>query len=109
MGEKKTIEVLVFRKQNQRNSIKFSEIDIEIEDNDIIQGGYEEPEYRSDGGHDGYFYLEIYRSRIETDNEYNERVENEKIQQKELKKQRFERYIDLRKEFEVADPIINTD
>ena len=76
---KKIIITIAFEKQAD-HPITFEEIDIELQDGDIINAGYEEPFYGSDSGHDGYFYLHIERKREETDEEEKEREKIEKLE-----------------------------
>ena len=96
---KKIIITIAFEKQAD-HPITFEEIDIELQDGDIINAGYEEPFYGSDSGHDGYFYLHIERKREETDEEEKEREEEIAQMQELLRKRRYENYLKLKKEFE---------
>lgn len=67
---------------------------------DVVQISYEYPEYTSDGGSEGGWFISVERTRIETDDEFQIRVEENKKFMKDLKKKRYKRYLDLKKEFE---------
>jgi hypothetical protein len=97
---KKIIETVVFNKISYKEPIKFSEIDIELQPDDIILQNHEEEYHGSDSGHDAHWSMTIYRDRLETDEEYEKRLEETKTLQKELKEKRYERYLELKEEFE---------
>jgi hypothetical protein len=95
----KTKEVL--REQRQREPIFYKDIkNFKFEDDDIILSGYREAEEYSDSSHEGYYYFYVKREVIETDREFEERVESTKIEKERLIKNRYERYLQLKKEFE---------
>ncbi|HUU87406.1 MAG TPA: NAD(+) synthase [Candidatus Glassbacteria bacterium] len=67
---------------------------------DVISVSYEEEEYRSDGGSPAGWYISVQRTRIETDEEFEKRVKENKEILERLKEGRYQRYLDLKKEFE---------
>jgi len=97
--EKKIITKTVFQKHGE-HPIKFSEINIELEPNDLIDAGYEEPFYGGDSGHDGYHHLTVTRRVEETDEEAKIRIEREVILKEDLRKRRYQNYIKLKNEFD---------
>jgi hypothetical protein len=73
---------------------------IQFEDDDRIRISYEEPYYSEDISNDGEWQIEVKREIEETDEEYEKRMSNKKMTDKFLKKQRYESYLRLKKEFE---------
>lgn len=74
--------------------------DIQFEDDDRIRISYEEPFYSENNSHDGGWVIEVEREMEETDEEYERRMSNKRMTDEILKKQRYESYIKLKKEFE---------
>jgi hypothetical protein len=68
----------------------------EYQDDDLIQVEYAEDE----NSYDGEWLILIKRERIESDEEYNERMKHHKKFLENSKKQRYERYLKLKEEFE---------
>lgn len=97
---KKRITDTIFHKINYHSPIKVSDINIDLHPDDIIFAGFEESEYRSDGGMDAHYFMEIKRERDETEIEYNERLIKEEKQRQYMKEQRFKQYLKLKSEFE---------
>lgn len=64
--------------------------DFQFEDDDIISIGYE----------DGFYYCRVERMVEETDEEYEDRMERKRNSESMLKKNRYEQYLRLKKEFE---------
>ncbi len=64
----------------------------EYQDDDLINIGYE----LEDGG----WIISIERERLETDDEYNERMKHHEKFLENSKKQRYEIYLKLKEEFE---------
>jgi len=69
---------------------------IDFQDDDIIDIEYIEPTSEDNG----YFYVEVFRMIEETDAEYQERLKTMAETKKMLEKNRYERYLELKKEFE---------
>jgi hypothetical protein len=82
----------VGKKQPRWKDLKHSE----YQDDDLIYVGYEEDEY----GNDCEWFISIERERLETDEEYNERMKRNERFLGDSKKQRYERYLKLKEEFE---------
>lgn len=73
---------------------------IQFEDDDRIQISYEESYHSENISNDGGWYIEVEREIEETDEEYEKRMENKRWGDEILKKQRYENYLRLKKEFE---------
>ena len=94
--EKIKIRKKIFAK-NCNNYITWKDLKhIEFQDDDIIDIEYVE----SSDGTDGYLYVEVFQMIVETDEEFQKRIESTESAQKLLKKNRYERYLELKKEFE---------
>lgn len=103
--EKKFITETIFRKQNDHNPIKFGEIDIELKPDDVIHAGHDEGYYSENNSWDAHYYLEVQRDRLETDEEFEKRKEDDEFFKKDLRKRRYENYLKLKKEFENDDQV----
>lgn len=79
--------------------IRFSDLPKNIQENDIIDIHREEEFYSENDSYNAYTELIIIREREETDEEYKKRIDNNENRKKELKKQRYEKYLELKKEF----------
>ncbi len=73
---------------------------IQFEDDDRIRISYEEPYYSENSSDDGGWHIEVEREMEETDEEYEKRMEVKRWTDEILKKQRYENYLRLKKEFE---------
>jgi hypothetical protein len=71
-----------------------------LEDNDIIECGYDEGYDSSDSGMDPNYFLDITRIRLETDTEFDNRKARAIEAQENNKKRRYENYLKLKEEFE---------
>ena len=71
-----------------------------FEDNDKINIGWEEPYYSENNSYDGFYYCRVERMVEETDEEYENRMERKRSSESILKKNRYEQYLKLKKEFE---------
>jgi hypothetical protein len=74
--------------------------DIQFEDDDRIRVSYEEPYHSENSSDDGGWHIEVEREIEETDEEYEKRMEVKRWTDEILKKQRYENYLRLKKEFE---------
>jgi hypothetical protein len=83
----------VGKKQPRWKDLKHSE----YQDDDLIYVGYEEDGY----GNVGEWIISIERERLETDEEYNERMERHERFLEDSKKRRYENYLKLKEEFEL--------
>jgi hypothetical protein len=79
----------VGKKQPRWKDLKHSE----YQDDDLIHIGY-------DDNYDGGWFVSIERERLETDEEYNERMERHERFLEDSKKRRYENYLKLKEEFE---------
>ena len=83
------------------NPITWKDIkDFQFEDDDIIGIGYEEGHYSESNSWGGYYYYCVERMVEETDEEYEDRMERKRSTESILKKNRYEQYLKLKKEFE---------
>jgi hypothetical protein len=83
------------------NPITWKDIkDFQFEDDDIISIGYEEAFYSKNNSWDGFYYCRVERMVEETDEEYEDRMERKRNSESMLKKNRYEQYLKLKKEFE---------
>jgi hypothetical protein len=73
---------------------------IQFEDDDRIRVSYEEPYHYENESSDGGWVIEVEREIEETDEEYERRMKNKKVTDEILKRQRYENYLRLKKEFE---------
>ena len=74
--------------------------DFQFEDDDIVSIGWEEPYYSENNSYDGFYYCTVIRMVEETDEEYENRMEIKRNTDSILKKNRYEQYLKLKKEFE---------
>ena len=74
--------------------------DFQFEDDDIVSIGWEEPYYSENNSWDGFYYCRVERMVEETDEEYEDRMERKRNSESMLKKNRYEQYLKLKKEFE---------
>jgi len=87
--------------QSKDDPIQWKDIKhLDLQDDDIIYACYEEAFYSENESWEAHFYCEIIRTRLETDEEYKERMEEVKVQREELRQKRYARYLELKKEFE---------
>jgi hypothetical protein len=98
--EKKIIHEQVFHKISYKEPIKFKEIDIDLEPDDEILQDFEDEYHGSDHAHDAHWSMTIFRDRLETDEEFEKRMEELERMRGELKERRRQQYIKLKKEFE---------
>ena len=83
------------------NPITWKDIkNLQLEDDDEISIGYEEPYYSENNSWDGFYYCRVERMVEETDEEYEDRMERKRNSESMLKKNRYEQYLKLKKEFE---------
>lgn len=99
--EKRQIEKRIYSNQRISNPFKWVDIKhIKFEDNDEISIGWEEEYYSENESHDGYYYVRVTRMVIETDEEYQKRLDSEDLANERRRKLRYENYLNLKKEFE---------
>jgi hypothetical protein len=98
--EKIKIKTTVYEKIDYRNPIRVKEFKDILQDDDIIESGYEEPYEGSDSGYNGHFFVYIIRWRLETDEEFEKRKKGIEFLREKNKKMRYNKYLELKKEFE---------
>jgi hypothetical protein len=74
--------------------------DIQFEDDDRIRISYEESYQTENYYQESGWHIEVEREIEETDKEYERRMKNKKATDEILKRQRYENYLRLKKEFE---------
>lgn len=78
-----------------------------FEDDDIIQVAYVEPwENGSDNSGGDHYEVNVTREQVETDDEYNKRLEREQRDAEYLIKRRYQNYLKLKGEFEPDEKTI---
>jgi len=99
---KKTITVEVFSQISYKKPFTIgaiSKVAILQPDDEILQQWNEAYE-GSDSAMDGHWECRVLRDRLETDEEYNKRLESQEKMVAQLKENRRKRYLELKKEFE---------
>lgn len=86
----------------RNNPITWKQIKhFQFEDDDEIRIGYVEPWENGDDNSGGDHYeVEILRCRLETDEEFNKRMEKIRRDEEWSKKRRYESYLRLKEEFD---------
>ena len=97
---KKIITDTIFHKISYKKPITFGEIDVELQPEDEITQHWEEPYEGSVEAWDGHWSMTVTRDRLETDEEFEARLEKEKVEKERRKKMRYESYLKLKAEFE---------
>lgn len=93
----------VFRKQFN-GPVKWKNIkDFKFEEDDVIEIGYDEGYYSENNSWDPHYYAVITRKVIETDAEYQRRIERQEADSERYQKQRYENYLKLKAEFETKE------
>ncbi len=96
---KKLKQKTVFSKHSS-NPILWKDVkDFAFEDEDEINWGYEEPFYTENNSHDGYFYCTVNRMVLETNEQYERRLSNEKLDKERLYEMRKKSFLKLKEEF----------
>lgn len=97
--KKKLIEKEVFHLESD-SPIPFKRYKDHLEDDDIVICTYEEEHYSENNSWDGFYYVRVLRNVLETDAEYEKRINDAKEFKIELKNRRRETYLKLKEEFE---------
>jgi hypothetical protein len=74
--------------------------DFELQDDDLVTISYEEPYYSENNSYAGHWFIDVQRIREETDEEYQERIKANEVSKEMLRKNRYQQYLKLKKEFE---------
>lgn len=96
---KKMIEKEVLFLQSD-NRIPYKNYKDKLEDDDFVVSAYDEGYYSENNSWDPFYFVKVLRSRLETDEEYEKRLEEGKKMKIELKNRRRETYLKLKEEFE---------
>lgn len=97
----------IFRRgyQGSDAAIPYGHLPKDLKDDDVMYINYE---YEGHHGSDGnYTSIAIYRQVEETDEEYELRLETDKISKENARKIRYDRYLKLKEEFEPKESLIN--
>ena len=101
MGKQKKIKKDVILELQEQHPIKWKNIKhIQFEDEDEFQIQWNEPYYSEDNSCNGYYSAVIFRNILETDLEFQKRLEKEERDLKIMKENRYKSYLKLKKEFE---------
>jgi hypothetical protein len=76
------------------------EIEISLEDDDIIDISFQEGFYTENNSCDDCYVFTLTRNCLETDEEYHLRLKDEERLKEESRKLRYNKYLELKKEFE---------
>ena len=74
-----------------------------LEDDDIVDIGYVEGHYSENNSWYAYNSFKVIRKILETDEQYNKRLEENRIFTEERKKERYKNYLKLKQEFETNE------
>lgn len=99
---KQKIKKEIFNKtfNGENYDVRFSDLPKDIQDDDIINIGRVDDYHSENWSYDGYTELSVIREVEETDEEYEKRIKENNQLKEELKKRRYESYLQLKKEFE---------
>lgn len=82
---------------------KFSELPTNLEPNDLIVLHVEDSYYSENNSWDAFSELIVYRERLETDQEFEKRKAKLEAKFEESRKERYQHYLKLKKEFETNE------
>lgn len=99
MKYKKLIEDTIFHEIDYDAPIPFSTIKDIIEDNDTISAGWEEGHYSENNSMDGHYFINVTRTRFETDKEHDVRLVGDEKDKERMRQNRYETYMKLKEEF----------
>ena len=99
---KQIVHEVIFKKtyDGERRAFKVSDLPADILPTDHISFWVEEAYYSENNSYDASTHLSVTRDRIETDEEFEKRKKFWKDKNEENKKNRYEQYLKLKKEFE---------
>lgn len=111
--ERKIKDKVVFpelRKIYKKEYLRFKEIkNLDLEDEDIIISEWVGEDSDTDWCSPGHYRIQIIREELETDEEFQLRLNEQKKQQAEFKKRQYETFLKLKKEFEPNGTDINSE
>lgn len=99
---KEEIKTQIYKKYFIGNDaeVRFSDLPKDIKKDDIIEITREESFFSENHCYDAYTTLVIFRYIEETEKEYKKRIYNETKLAEQMKKRRYETYLNLKSEFE---------
>ena len=100
--KKKEIRTQVFHTINSNRPITYGEVaDVFFfQPGDIITAGHDEGFYSENNSMDPHFEFTVYRMVLETDEDFNKRIERGKKDKVDMKERRRQSYLKLKAEFE---------
>lgn len=93
-------EIFRIEKKGYDSSFLFKDLPKDIQETDVIDIVREEGLQSENNSYDDYSVLIVIRKVLETELQYKVRLDDIKIRQDNMKKQRYENYLKLKKEFE---------
>jgi hypothetical protein len=101
MAKEKKIKDRVIFQDNSQTSFTWKDIKhIDFQDDDEIRSEWVEPYYSENNSWDGHYSITIIRKELETDEEFQKRIDREERDLKRRKEDRYKLYIQLKNEFE---------
>jgi len=110
--EKKTIHEEIFRGHKRYSAYggsgiwtwgevqaELSKKNIELQDSDVLQIGFDEGFYEEDNSLDAHYYIAVTRERLETDEELEKRIVFAEASKDRNIARRKDQYLELKKEF----------
>jgi hypothetical protein len=98
--EKKLKEITIFQEQ-KKSPITWKDIKhVDLQDDDELNIQWNEPYYSENNSWDGHYSVSIRRNRLETDEEFQKRLEREERDLKRQKEIKYNTYLKLKSEFE---------
>jgi hypothetical protein len=94
------VETEIFQRQKQKPFTWKDLKEIQFEDDDRIEIGYDEGYYSENNSWDPHYYAVVTRMVEETDAQFEERIANLEIQNKWARERRYQSYLKLKEEFE---------
>jgi hypothetical protein len=86
---------------NKSSKIRWRDIkDFQFEDDDILHIGYDEGFVSENESWDAHYFAIVTREIEETDEEFKNRMDLNKMQQEIMRKKRYETYLKYKEEFE---------
>jgi len=97
-----SVNEMIFEKyySGEKVSVPFGDLPKDLLNTDNIVINVEEAFYTENNSHDGSTYLRVFRVREKTEEEKAKDKEFFKQLREKSKKERYEQYLDLKKEFE---------
>lgn len=94
----------VMIQKSSNDAFTWKEIkDFQFEDDDLVKIEYVEPFYSENNSYDGHYIFEVIREVLETDEQYEKRIMQNELDREKYRKERYERYLKMKQEFEPDD------